>query len=387
MSASLPRFAVLGFMWYEESHMDVIVRRWFETFPKDADWGWTGPRSQIASLFVEQVNEKGIRPDISREFAGQHGVPMYDSVSDSLCLGGDTLAVDGVIFIGEHGNFPENELGQKLYPRKEMFDKIVEVFRRSGRCVPVFSDKHFSYDPVRARAMFDTAQQMGFSLTGGSSIPGALAKEEGTRNPAAPLREMVSVFYGGREVYGFHALEFVQPLVDRRPGAERGIRSITAYPREQFDDGLKKNLWSHELMDKARLVSHRSEPGDWLENVRKSKQGGDVFIVEYLDGLKVTHINLDGAIRGWSCAATEASGNTWARGARLGGKDLFFVHFARLSAQIERELITGLPSYPPKRLLLTTLATEAMTRAFAQPGVPVQTPGLAIEYHANSSIA
>src|SRR5271157_4953245 len=35
--------------------------------------------------------------------------------------------------------------GQTQYPRYEFFQQIVEVFRRSGRCAPVFNDKHLSW--------------------------------------------------------------------------------------------------------------------------------------------------------------------------------------------------------------------------------------------------
>ena len=50
----------------------------------------------------------------------------------ALTLGGDKLAVDGVLLIGEHGDYPMNEKMQKLYPRYEYFQKIVEVFTQVG---------------------------------------------------------------------------------------------------------------------------------------------------------------------------------------------------------------------------------------------------------------
>jgi hypothetical protein len=38
-----------------------------------------------------------------------------------------------VLLIGEHGDYPKNDLGQTLYPRYEFFTAIVDVFRKSGR--------------------------------------------------------------------------------------------------------------------------------------------------------------------------------------------------------------------------------------------------------------
>ena len=46
--------------------------------------------------------------------------------------------MDAVCFVGEHGNYPTNDRGQKLYPRYELMERIVEVFRRTGKVVPVF---------------------------------------------------------------------------------------------------------------------------------------------------------------------------------------------------------------------------------------------------------
>ena len=51
--------------------------------------------------------------DIGRELAESHGVPIYQSIRQALTLGGNELAVDGVLLIGEHGDYPYNELEQQ----------------------------------------------------------------------------------------------------------------------------------------------------------------------------------------------------------------------------------------------------------------------------------
>ena len=63
----------------------------------------------------------------------------------ALTDGGRTLSVDGILLIGEHGTYPRNEKGQTLYPRYEFFAQIIDVFRKSGRSVPIFNDKHLSW--------------------------------------------------------------------------------------------------------------------------------------------------------------------------------------------------------------------------------------------------
>ena len=42
---------------------------------------------------------------------------IYPTIAEALTLGGGKLAVDGVVLVGEHGNYPKNEKGQTKYPR------------------------------------------------------------------------------------------------------------------------------------------------------------------------------------------------------------------------------------------------------------------------------
>ena len=76
-----------------------------------------------------------------------------------------------MILIGEHGRYPRNEKRQTLYPRYEFFKQIVKVFKDSGRAVPVFNDKHLSWNWEWAKEMYDTARTMGFPFMAGSSLP------------------------------------------------------------------------------------------------------------------------------------------------------------------------------------------------------------------------
>ena len=44
--------------------------------------------------------------------AKQYRIPVFPTIEAALCLGGKELAVDAVLSIGEHGEYPLNELGQ-----------------------------------------------------------------------------------------------------------------------------------------------------------------------------------------------------------------------------------------------------------------------------------
>ena len=73
--------------------------------------------------------------DCSSSLAERHGFTIFPSVAEALTLGGNGLAVDGVLLIGEHGDYPINERGQTLYPRHELFSVVVGCGRASpDRC-------------------------------------------------------------------------------------------------------------------------------------------------------------------------------------------------------------------------------------------------------------
>jgi len=125
------------------------------------------PGVDVVSFYADQFPTG----DMAREASQRFNIPLFASIDQALCLGGQTLAVDGVLLIGEHGQYSTNELGQHMYPRKEFWDQIVATMRRSQRFVPVFNDKHLSYRWDWAREMYDTARRHGFPLMAGSSVP------------------------------------------------------------------------------------------------------------------------------------------------------------------------------------------------------------------------
>ncbi|HJS07239.1 MAG TPA: twin-arginine translocation signal domain-containing protein [Pirellulales bacterium] len=91
-------------------------------------YGWHGkwqmPRVEVASVFIDQFPER----DLARERIKRHNLKQFPTIAEALTLGGEKLAVDGVVVIAEHGKYPSNEKGQKLYPRYEWFKEVVKVF-------------------------------------------------------------------------------------------------------------------------------------------------------------------------------------------------------------------------------------------------------------------
>src|SRR5262249_60053801 len=127
-------------------------------------------RGRVVSFHAAQRPPPG---DTTDEAARRFKIPVYKTISEALTLGGKDLAVDAVLSIGEHGDYPTNKLGQVEYPRKRFFDDIVAIMRRSARFVPLFNDKHLSYRWDWSREMVETARKLRIPFMAGRPGPPA----------------------------------------------------------------------------------------------------------------------------------------------------------------------------------------------------------------------
>ncbi|MFM7214999.1 MAG: hypothetical protein ACKO3H_08995, partial [Verrucomicrobiota bacterium] len=167
-SSRTPRtVAVLTTEYRHNSHADVIASRLVLTDRLDG----TGTESplKMVSVYTDQ------RPpnDISRLLAASHRFRIATNITDALTLGTGALAVDGVLLIAEHGNYPKSPTGNTQYPKRRFWDETLSVFRKSGRVVPVFVDKHLADTWGDAKHLYDTARELNIPLMAGSSVPGS----------------------------------------------------------------------------------------------------------------------------------------------------------------------------------------------------------------------
>ena len=169
--------------------------------------------------------------------------------------------MDGVVLVGEHGNYPRNEKGQTKYPRYEFFEQIVKVFRSSGRSVPVFNDKHLSWNWEWARKMYDTSRELRFPFMAGSSLPVTWRTPSVEMPLGARVSEALCVGYGGVDSYDFHGLETLQCMVERRHGGETGVEWVQAYRGDRFWDALREGVWPRPLMEAALMPQSHAHPG------------------------------------------------------------------------------------------------------------------------------
>ncbi len=206
------RIAVVTTVWRYRSHAWHMAERFLVGYPFQGKWHH--PPFEVVSAYVEQRP----RNDLSRQRSQEFGFRIYKTIAETLRCGGNRLAVDAVLVIGEHGDYPVNKIGQKQYPRYRFFREVVDVFRKDGRTVPVFSDKHLSWNIKWARQMVDTARQMRFPFLAGSSLPVTWRMPDIDMPLGANVEEAMVIAYGPTDIYDFHALETLQCMIDLRRG-------------------------------------------------------------------------------------------------------------------------------------------------------------------------
>ena len=137
------KLAVVTTEWRDRSHAWHMAERFLAGYPIKGKWH--RPAIDVVAAYVDQFPKS----DLSRDRARESGFTIYKSVAEALRCGTDKLAVDAVLIIGEHGDYPDNEFGQKKYPRYEFFKQVAEVFKKDGRAVPVFNDKHLLFSKTQ----------------------------------------------------------------------------------------------------------------------------------------------------------------------------------------------------------------------------------------------
>jgi hypothetical protein len=357
--------------WRKNSHADVILSRILEP----EAWGHTRPFAlRLAAVYADQFPAN----DLCRTLCARHGVPIFPTVTGAVGVGTRAVPVEGVILVGEHGQYATNARKQRLYPRRRLFDEVVHAFRLLGRRVPVFSDKHLSYDWLFARWMYDLARHEGIPLMAGSSLPVAW------RVPALRLpigTELTRAFglgYGDVDAYGFHALEMLQCMVERRAGGETGVASVRTLSGPAVWEAADAGFWPRDLLDALEPARRAVNP---KSPAFRPLPTDTLYAMRYTDGLEaaVAMLASVGACFGFSCrraGIAEADATIFDL-----EHDTPFGHFGYLLRAVEQMIQSGRPPYPVERTLLTTGLLATLLQSRSEGGTPIATPHLAeIQY-------
>jgi hypothetical protein len=369
-----PKVAVIATTYFPDSHADVIATRLIKGYQ------WEGklvePKVEVVSFYLEQIDPN----DMGLALIEEYGVPRFPTVGEALACGGTGVQVDGVVIIGEHGEFEYNEFEQKLYPRRRLFDSAVASMVSAGKFVPIFNDKHLAQSTTDAQSIYDTAQRLGIPLLAGSTIPLAWRIPTGTEWPLGePMSEIVVAGYGPTEIYGFHNLEGLQVHTERRQGGETGVASVRGLSGESASQAIRDGLVNPDLLDKALGAFGLDD-----QNRAKARDSvKDVFLIEYADGLRAAVVNCDDVIANWGIAAT---GPNHDMACQIWLQKYPHSHFIFMVRQIESMILNGVASYPIERTLLTTGMLDALMRSRHNGGIERATPELGISYQPAAEI-
>lgn len=386
--AQTPRkkLAVITTEWRYHSHAWHMAERFLVGYPINGRWH--RPAFDVVSAYVDQFPEK----DLARKRSSEFGFKIYPSIAEALRCGGDKMAVDAVLIIGEHGDYPKTEFDQTKYPRYEFFKQVTDVYRKDGKTAPVFNDKHLSWKWEWAKEMVDISRELNFAFCAGSSLPVTWRMPAIEMPLGQEVDEMMSVAIGGIDSYDFHALEVIQCMAERRRGGETGVASMQALRGEAVWKAMEtgsweKGGWNPRLFEACLTRSHTlAQPESFSDRFPTSAQMREwvkdpiAYRFDYNDGTKATMLLMNGLVGDFTFAA------------KLKNQDeplstLFHlppnpnvVYSAALMSKAEETFVNHKSPYPIERTLLTSGLVEAAVRSLGRGQKRLPTPYLDIRY-------
>jgi hypothetical protein len=378
------RIAIVTTIYRYLSHAQHMGDRFLIGYPSDGRWH--KPDIKVVSLYVDQ-KPKG---DQSQERATEFGFTVYPTIAETLRCGGDKLAVDAVLIIGEHGEYPNNDLGQKLYPRYEFFKQCVDVFEKDGRAVPIYNDKHLSYSFEKAKWMVDQSRRMKFPMLAGSSLPVTWRLPDVDVPLDSTIEDALMVGVGGSDPMDYHALEAMQCMIERRKGGETGVKSVELIDGDAVWKAGDEGRFSKQLLTAALSRSDSPKglslkdgrPQDLVGSgeLRKLVKEPAAYFIEHKDGLKSTLLMVNGAVADYTFAAR-------VKGHGIVSTQFFLpptpnvTYSACLVGKIEEMFMSGKAPYPVERTLIVSGALESCLRSRKE-GKKLDTPHLEVRYKA-----
>ena len=194
------------------------------------------------------------------------------------------------------------------------------------------------------------------------------------------VEEIVAVSYHTLDAYGFHALEMVQCLAERRAEGETGVKQVRCLSGEAVWHAMENGAFDKNLLQSAlgrlKISPISRQPNKPLREMVKKP---DLFVIEYRDGLKVSVLTLNGAVSEWAVAwkttdNTRKSTMFWTQEMRP------FMHFTYLVKGTEKMFQTKKPTWPAERTLMTSALLDALLISKSKNGAAVPSDYLDFKY-------
>jgi hypothetical protein len=355
-----PRVACVLNAYFPNSHADVFVSRLLDGYRLNQ--AWHEPRLETVSFYVDQFPAN----DLAREQAEEHGIKIYPSVAEAI------RSVDAVAVIGEHGVYPRTRLGNFMYPRWRYFDEITRVMREENRVLPMYQDKYLAYDWADAKRTYDRVREMRIPFMCGSTVPLSWQRPPLDFDGGVRYSELLTTSYSDIEEHGYHGVELLQAMAERRAGGETGVSSVRWAKGEDVWKLAAKGEWSRDLLDAALARRVNIVPADAQEEPQ-------VFLIRYRDGLRGTLFHSNSMTRDFLFAAR-------LKDRKEPVATCFYIqlnlhnHWSFMVRNFEDLVLTHKEPNPIERTLLANGILLAGLESRLRGGTWVDTPELAISY-------
>ncbi len=105
-----------------------------------------------------------------------------------------------------------------------------------------------------------------------------------------------------------------------------------------------------------------------------------LFVIDYNDGLRACLFTLNGFASQWTSAWKYVDGRVQATLFKLDENLSTLMHFANQMKGVEKMIVTGKPSWPVERTVITSGMLNALLISKSQAGKVIRTPYLNIRY-------
>jgi hypothetical protein len=219
--------------------------------------------------------------------------------------------------------------------------------------------------------MVEISRELKFPMLAGSSAPVAWRVPALDTPYGAAQKYAVAISYSGLDIYGFHVLEALQSMVERRRGGETGVKAVQCLEKGDCWAFIEQNDWVRRLFELALSHSGTRKSGDMKQLVKTPA----VFVIDYNDGLRGAAFLMTGLVEDFTVAVDAEGGPVSTLMNLQPGRP--YHHFGCLVKNIEIMFETGRSPYPVERTMLTSgildFALESRIRGYRK----IDTPELA----------
>jgi len=348
------------------------------------------PQCDVVSLYVDRIEAT----DLGRRISEAYGITQARTIPEALTLGSGSLAVDGVLLTGGDEYQKTEDVPSAHDLRFKFFEQIVEVFRKSGRSVPVFCAGDLSANWDEARQMQQWSKEMNFSLMAGASASVTFRRPDldyplprdfddaplGDRAHhnftfGVDFEEALVICPSGLPAV-FCSLEILQAFLERRRTGETGIRSVECFLDGAVWQSARDGRWPKALMQAALERAERLGKGR-PEDVEHPV----VWLIEHNDGTRSAILSLGEMVSEYLAAFRLQGGQEI--DSTLCYTPVESVNdFSMLAEGFSQMVITGASPYPIERNLLTTGTFLQVSGSRLRNGGRIETPMLQIAYAA-----